>query len=157
MHGAASGAGIEAEPDTGEHDAAPAAAAASAACAARRPHGKVSDGGGVNFIQELLQPQAAFQILNRSAFVVHQLGVSHGALYSVAESIDGSSVVRHRRAEQEKSEAPLLQDSLGAEHLDVSLPLKSRKVSLKSGTFRKSQAKVQTNIQMFSVKDPQWF
>lgn len=38
-------------------------------------------------------------------------------LHSVAQGINRPSKVRHRRAEQEQSEAPLLQDSPGAEHL----------------------------------------
>lgn len=40
-------------------------------------------------------------------------------LHSAAQGINGSSVVRHRRAEQEESEAPALKDSPGAEHLSV--------------------------------------
>ena len=36
--------------------------------------------------------------------------------HSAAQSIDGSSIMRHRRAEQEQSEEAALQDSAGQEH-----------------------------------------
>ena len=54
---------------------AAAAAVARPSCGARGPDRELPDVSGVNFIQKLLQPHSPFVVLQRPAFVVHELRV----------------------------------------------------------------------------------
>lgn len=73
VQGAAGGAQVDAKADPRQADTGATAASASTGGS----DGKVTDLRRVDFVQKLLQPHATLKVLQRPAFVVHQLSVGH--------------------------------------------------------------------------------